>query len=81
MTDYQGTAAENKALADRIRGFVAAMPSIDTERQQIKRELAEKFTKHVEKILPPALPPSAQERQKNGADQAAPKGGGKDVQR
>ena len=81
VTDYQGTAAENKALADRIRGFVAAMPSIDTERQQIKRELAEKFTKHVEKILPPALPPSAQERQKNGADQAAPKGGGKDVQR
>lgn len=82
LTDYEGTAAENKVLADRIRDFVAAMPSIETERQQIKRELAGKFTKHVEKTPTPALPPSAQERgQKNGADQAAPKGGGKDVQR
>lgn len=82
LTDYEGTAEENKALADRIRDFVAAMPSIETERQQIKRELAEKFTKHVEKTPTPALPPSAPGRgQKNGADQAAPKGGGKGVQR
>jgi len=83
LTDYEGTAAENKALADRIRDFVAAMPSIETERQQIKRELAEKFTKRLEKTPTPALPLSAPEHgiQKNGADKAAPKGGGKDVQR
>lgn len=79
VTDYEGTAADNKALAGRIRGFVEAMPSIDTERQQIKRELAGKFTKRVDKGLAPASVP--EQGQKNGADQAAPKGGEKDVQR
>lgn len=82
VTEYEVTAAENKALAGRIRGFVAAMPAIDTERQQIKRELAGKFTKRVDKTFTPALPASAPGHgQKNGAGQAAPKGGEKDVQR
>lgn len=82
LTDYEGTTAENKALADRIRGFVAAMPGIDTEHQRIKRELAEKFTKSIQNAPTPALPTSAPDHgQKNGAGQAAPKGGGKDVQR
>ena len=63
MTEYQGSAAENKVLAGLIRGFVTAMPAIETERQQIKRELAGKFTKHVDKGLAPA----AGQGQQNGA--------------
>lgn len=77
MTEYQGSAGENKTLAGLIRGFVAAMPAIETERQQIKRELAGKFTKHADKGLAPA----AGQGQKNGAEQSAPRGGDKDVQR
>lgn len=84
LRDYQGTAEENKVLAARIRGFVEAMPSIDTERHQIKRDLAQKFTKQAEKshglaVQPPAPQPSV--GGKNGAEQAAPKQGGKDVER
>lgn len=77
VTEYQGSAGENKTLAGLIRGFVAAMPAIETERQQIKRELAGKFTKHADKGLAPA----AGQGQKNGAEQSAPRGGDKDVQR
>lgn len=47
---YQPTAEQNKALAASIRGFVEAMPSIDTERHQIKRDLAQTFTRQVERI-------------------------------
>lgn len=83
---YQGTAEENRALAGRIRSFVEAMPTIDTERHQLKRDLAQKFIKQSEKIhdatvqLAPQLSqPSA--GQKNGAEQAAPKQGDRDAER
>ena len=83
---YQPTAEENKALAGRIRGFVEAMPSIDTERHQIKRDLAQKFTRQAEQIhgktaQPTPAPEAPSQGQKNGAEQAAPKQGGKDVER
>lgn len=83
LEGYQATADENKALAGRIRAFVEAMPTIDTERHQIKRDLAQRFTKQAEKIhdqgRQAAPEPSAE--QKNGADRTAPKQGGKDVER
>ena len=82
MNGYQGTADDNKALAASIRGFVEAMPPIETERHQIKRDLVQKFTIPPAKIhsgIEPAPPPSAEP--KKGADQAAPKGGRKDLER
>jgi type IV secretory pathway VirD2 relaxase len=36
--------SENKALAARMRAFVAAMPTIETQRQAKKRELAQQFS-------------------------------------
>ncbi len=50
LSSHAGAAGESKALAERIRGFVAAMPAIDTERHQIKRELVRKFTPQAERI-------------------------------
>lgn len=81
---HQGTAADNKALADRIRGFVAAMPTVETERQQIKRELAQKFTKHVqvEKIhVATQVPAQPNGGRKNDAEPAAPQKVDKDLDR
>lgn len=83
---YQPTAEENKALAARIRGFVEAMPNIDTERHQIKRDLAQKFTKQAEQIhgktvQPTPAPAAPGQEQKNGPEQAGPKQGGKDAER
>jgi type IV secretory pathway VirD2 relaxase len=54
LKGYQNTAEENKALADRIRAFIAAMPTADTERQQIKQDLVQKFTRQTEQINSPA---------------------------
>ena len=84
LDGHQSLADENKALAGRIRAFVGAMPTIDTERHQIKRDLAQRFSRQAEKIhdtspQPTAPVPSA--GQKNGAVEAAPKQGNKDAER
>lgn len=78
---YQGTAAENKALAARIRGFVAAMPGVDeTERKQIKADLLRMHT--VQPILESNQGAVRGEAaQKKSAEVAAPKGGKKDIER
>lgn len=83
LEGYQATAEENKALAGRIRAFVEAMPTLDTERHQIKRNLAQRFTKQAEQIHNQGrqVVPEQNVGQKNGADRAAPKQGGKDVER
>jgi hypothetical protein len=39
----QATIIDDKALAERIRGFVAGMPGIDTQRYEIRRKLLERF--------------------------------------
>lgn len=39
------TRLDEKALAERIKTFVEAMPPIETERDQLKRELVAKFSK------------------------------------
>ncbi|MCW8167036.1 nickase [Verminephrobacter aporrectodeae subsp. tuberculatae] len=49
LDGYQGTAEENRVLAGRIRAFVGAMPGIDTELHQIKKDLVQRFTKRAEK--------------------------------
>lgn len=83
LEGYQPTAEENKALAGRIRAFVEAMPTLDTERDQIKKDLARQFTKQAEKIHDQGrqVAPDPRAEQKKGADRAAPKQGGKDVER
>ncbi|MSS68089.1 nickase [Xylella fastidiosa subsp. multiplex] len=71
MLDVYKPIEQNKVLAWRIRSFVEAMPSIETERHQIKRDLAQRFTKQAEKI----------HRKTNGQEKTGPKRGGKDVER
>lgn len=44
------TVNDSKSLASAIRGFVERMPPVITERQQLKQELFQKFTKQPEKI-------------------------------
>lgn len=44
LASQSSIAEDNKTLAARIRKFVAGMPSIDTERHQLKKELLEKFS-------------------------------------
>jgi len=46
----RGDADDNKLFAAQIRGFVAAMPPIDTERHQIKNDLVQRFTKQADNI-------------------------------
>ncbi len=60
---------DDKSLAARIRGFVAGMPSLETERHQIKSEIIQKFTKqpNVEVKLQKLT-----QGQKKGAGQSAP---------
>lgn len=72
---YQATIGENKALAEKIRSFVGSMPSIDTERQQIKRDLIVKFSKpldHARNIGNEATPPQ-NISQKNNLEQTITK--------
>ena len=78
-----GIAADNKALAERIRGFVAAMPALETERHQIKRDLAQKFTKQIERGVTPApvAQPVQSGGQQKGAEPAAPRNDEKGLDR
>jgi hypothetical protein len=70
LSDVTSSAASDKALAQDIRAFVAAMPAVETTRDVLKRELAARFpAKQVQQV--PAPPATGQEK---GADQAAPKG-------
>ena len=59
------------------------MPTIDTERHQIKRDLAKRFIKQPEKLHDEGrqTAPAPNADQKKGADHTAPKQGGKDVER
>jgi len=51
LADYDGTMQDNKALAARIRGFVDAMPAIDTEQHRLKQNLTRQFAAQVDKSL------------------------------
>jgi len=69
LKSYVGTAAENKALAASIRAFVEAMPEIKTEREQIKEDLTQKFTRQAEKVQIPA--PTPKQSPKAGVERPA----------
>lgn len=83
LEGYQAAATDDKALAGRIRAFVEAMPNLDTERHQIKKDLAQRFTRQAEQIHDQGaqVAPESSAQQENGADRAAPKQGGRDVER
>jgi type IV secretory pathway VirD2 relaxase len=83
LEGYQATTAENKTLAGRIRAFVEAMPTIDTERHQIKRDLAQRFTKQAERgvTLAPVAHPAQSGGQQKGAEPAAPRNDEKGLDR
>lgn len=63
VNDHQSIAEENKVLAARIRGFVEAMPPIDTERHQIKKDLIQKFK--IETVLHPSVGKKSEQRDKD----------------
>ncbi len=70
IREYQRTADENKTLAARIRGFVDAMPGIETERDRLKRQLAQQFTKPIEqKKITGLQPDRAQQASVNPSPQ------------
>lgn len=50
LTCHSPAEMENKELAGSIRGFVDAMPKIETESQRIKLDLTKRFTKQVEVV-------------------------------
>ncbi|MFA5924430.1 MAG: hypothetical protein WC856_24600 [Methylococcaceae bacterium] len=76
LTGYQSITEENKAFANRIRVFVANMPTLDTERHQIKRDLKQRFSQHIERPHGTVVETSPQlsNGQTKGAEHPAPRG-------
>lgn len=72
---------EDIGLVARIRAFVASMPAVETERQQLKRALAHQFSKRVDRDNQATVGKPDQLEQKNGAGVDAPKGRNEDLKR
>ena len=70
-------ANDDKSLAASIRGFVAGMPSMETERHEIKLALIKKFTKQPDIIVKPQAETIGQ---KKGADHSTPEQKEKDIE-
>lgn len=81
LAGYQSISEENKAFANRIRVFVANMPTLDTERHQIKQDLTQRFSQQIERPHGTAveISPQLSNGQTKGAEQPTPKGG--DIER
>lgn len=77
--EYQRTADENKTLAARIRGFVDAMPSMETERERLKKQLAQQFAKPAEQKKIADLQPDRSQQQ--SITPVTPKPAHKDIER
>ena len=60
-----------KELAARIRGFVKAMPPIDTERHELKQQLAGRFVRQLDR----GQNKDAGQQPAPGADPTQPPGG------
>lgn len=66
---------QQKSLAERIRGFVAAMPAVETQAQKVKNDLMQRFGKSKDKDLSQSAKlPSADKEQKNGVTEITPRG-------
>ena len=81
LEGYQSITEENKAFANRIRVFVAGMPTLDTERHQIKRDLTQRFSQQVEQTHGTVVETSPQlsNVQTKGTEHSAPRG--RDIER
>ena len=86
--EQESIGAADRALAERIRAFIVAMPPLKTERAQLKEELTERFTKHAEnkkstnddvKALLPVQQGDA--KQEKAATRAGKDVGSKDLER
>ena len=75
LKDYQSITEENKVLAGRIRDFVAGMPTLETERHEIKQELTQRFSKQAELLNPANIesPPQLSNEKTKGVDQSKSK--------
>lgn len=56
VAGVSGAAFEDIGLVARIRAFVAAMPAVETERQQLKRALSRQFSKQADRDNLPNIP-------------------------
>jgi type IV secretory pathway VirD2 relaxase len=76
LEGYQSITEENKAFANCIRVFVAAMPTLDTERHQIKRDLTQRFSQQIEQTHGTVveISPQISNGQTKSAEQPAPRG-------
>jgi type IV secretory pathway VirD2 relaxase len=76
LEGYQNITEENKTFANRIRVFVANMPTLDTERHQIKRDLTQRFSQQVEQTHGTVVEtaPQLSNMQTKAAEQPAPRG-------
>jgi hypothetical protein len=76
LEGYQSNTEENKAFANRIRVFVANMPTLDTERHLIKRDLTQRFNKQIERPHDTVVETSPQIKngQTKGSEQPVPRG-------
>ena len=81
LEGYQSITEENKAFANRIRVFVENMPTLDTERHQIKRDLTQRFSQQVEQTYGTVveISPQINNVQTKGAEHPAPRG--RDIER
>jgi type IV secretory pathway VirD2 relaxase len=77
LMDAAGGEGAKKAVAERIRRFVGGMPAIETEWQQMKRDLIQKFALKAEKSA--ALSPDGV--QQDGASEIKTNKKGKDIER
>jgi type IV secretory pathway VirD2 relaxase len=73
--------AENNLLANQIRAFVAAMPAMETQAQQLKRQLRQQFATTIDQARDrrASVTPPSEPTQKIEADRAAPKEINKDI--
>jgi type IV secretory pathway VirD2 relaxase len=81
LTAADALEGEDKALASRIRAFVGAMPTLDTERQETKRNMTQRFTKQAEKKIHSQKPAAPKQPEKENNAKEARQREGKDVER
>jgi hypothetical protein len=81
LEGYQNITEVNKTFANRIRVFVANMPTLDTERHQIKRDLTQRFSQQVEQTHGTVveISPQINNVQTKGAEHPAHRG--RDIER
>lgn len=67
VNGVEASASVEDGLAGRIRGFVDAMPAIDTQRRALKQQLTVRFTQELDSDRAQGLAPDVQPNQTSGS--------------